>query len=133
MKTPRTTIARVITDKLDKQSRKQLSTDVAAYLLGTGRVGELDSLLRDVMQRRAEAGIVEVVAASAHPLTDKTRKDITREVKTVYPGAKQIIIDEQADPSVVGGVVVELPNQQLDLSIRSKLNKFKQLTAVGEN
>lgn len=129
MKTPRTTVARVITDKLAKQPTKQLSREVAAYLLENGRVGELDSLLRDVQQQRANAGTVEATAVSAYPLTDKVRSDIKAQVKAVAPGAKSIIISEQLDPDMVGGVKIELVNQQLDLSIRSKLNKFKQLTA----
>jgi F0F1-type ATP synthase delta subunit len=132
MKTPRTIIARIITDKLGKQSPKRLSHEVAAYLLENNRVGELDSLLRDVQQQRADVGMVEAVAVSAHPLTDKVRSDIKAQVKAAVPSAKSIIISEQLDPDMVGGVKIELANQQLDLSIRSKLNKFKQLIAVGE-
>lgn len=132
MKTPRTTVARIITDKLGKQPAKQLSREVAAYLLEDNRVGELDSLLRDVQQQRADAGMVEAIAVSAHPLTDKVRSDIKAQVKVAMPSAKSIIISERLDPDVVGGVKIELANQQLDLSIRSKLNKFKQLIAVGE-
>jgi F0F1-type ATP synthase delta subunit len=33
---------------------------------------------------------------------------------------------------VIGGVRLSLANQQLDLSVESKLNKFKQLTAAGK-
>jgi F0F1-type ATP synthase delta subunit len=132
MKTPRTTVARIITDKLGKQSATQLSREVAAYLLENNRVGELDSLLRDVQQQRADAGTVEAVAVSAYPLTDKVRSDIEVRVKAAVPSAKSIIISEQLDPDMVGGVRLELANQQLDLSIRAKLNRFKQLTALGE-
>lgn len=132
MKTPRTTIARVITDKLTEEPAKKLSRDVAAYLLESGRVGELDSLLRDVQQQRADAGIVEAIAVSARPLNDKIRADIEARVRSLYPKATKIIISEELDPDVVGGVKIELANEQLDLSIRSKLNRFKQLTAVGE-
>ena len=132
MKTPRTTIARIIIDKLGNESTKKLSKDVGAYLLETGRVGELDSLLRDVMQQRADAGTVEAVAITAHPLNDKVRSDVKTRVKAAYPQAKHIIVSEQHDPGIVGGVKIELANQQLDLSIRSKLNRFKQLTVLGE-
>lgn len=132
MRIPRTSIARVITDKLGRESTKKLSQDVGAYLLETGRVGELDSLLRDVMQQRAEGGIVEAIASSAHPLNAQGRSDVKAQVKKVYPRATQIIVSEQLDPELVGGVKIELANQQLDLSVRSKLNRFKQLTVLGE-
>lgn len=129
MKTPRPVIARIITDKLGKQPAETLSREVAAYLLETNRVGELDSLLRDVQQQRAETGVVEATVVSAHPLSSAVLSDVKARVKAVYPNARQIIISEQIDPNVVGGIKVELAEQQLDLSIRSKLNRFKQLTA----
>lgn len=132
MKTSRMVIARVITKKIAKVSPKQLSREVAAYLLEEGRVGELDSLLRDVMQQRADAGTVEADVVSAHDLNDAIRGDIRARVGALYPKADEIIINEQLDSDVVGGIKVELAHQQLDLSIRSKLNRFKQLTATGD-
>ena len=132
-KLPRHQLAAVLAEKsLGRLSEKKLSEEIAAYLLSEGRTGELDSLLRDIMQYRADRGIVEVVAVSARPLSVKVRRDIEGQVRELYPAAKTIIISEELDPEVIGGVKIELANQQLDLSIRSKLNRFKQLTAVGE-
>jgi F0F1-type ATP synthase delta subunit len=98
-------------------------------LLSEGRAQELNSVLRDVQVDWAESGYVEVLAASAHPLTTAVRADIERQVKTLYPNAKQIVVTEVPDPDVIGGVRLSLANQQLDLSVEAKLNKFKQLTA----
>lgn len=134
MKTSRTTISKTIADRTLKDvDTKQLSQEVAAYLLKERRVNELDSVLRDVQADRAEAGYVEVIASSAHSLDAKTRADITKLVKAIYPSAKQIIVSEVHDPSVIGGVRLSLANQQLDLSVEAKLNKFKQLTATGKD
>jgi F0F1-type ATP synthase delta subunit len=132
-KLPRHQLAAILAEKsLSGMSARQLGEETAAYLLAEGRTGELDSLLRDVMQYRADNGIVEVVAVSARQLNDKARRNVEAQVRELYPGAKQITISEQLDQSVIGGVRLELANQQLDLSIRSKLNKFKQLTTAGE-
>lgn len=134
MKAPRTRLAKLIADKTLKGGvSKGFDREVAAYLLSEGRVNELDSLLRDVQADWAEAGHIEVVARSAHPLTESVRADIKRRVKQVYPAAKQVVINETVDPEVVGGVRLSLPNQQLDLSIRSKLNTFKQLVTAGKD
>lgn len=128
-KTPRTVVAGVIAAKLDRIPTAKLGTEIAAYLLSENRAYELDSLLRDIQQRRAESGVVEVAAVSARPLSDAARRDIETRVRRLYPDAADIIIDEQIDPGVVGGVRLELANEQLDLSVRAKLNHFKQLTA----
>lgn len=133
MKTSRTRIAHTIADRTLKDgSKKKLSQEIAAYLLSERRVGDLDSLLRDVQADWAEAGFVEVLAASAHPLTAATRADIEKRIKPLYPNAKRIIVTEVHDVGVIGGVRLSLANQQLDLTVEAKLNKFKQLTTAGK-
>ncbi|HVX58470.1 MAG TPA: F0F1 ATP synthase subunit delta [Candidatus Saccharimonadales bacterium] len=134
MKAPRTRLARLVADQtLDKGVSGRFAREVAAYLLSEGRVDELDSLLRDVQEDWAEAGHVEVTARSAHPLTAAVKDDIRREVKKVYPAAKRIVINEVTDPAVVGGVRLNMPSRQLDLSIRAKLNLFKQAVTAGKD
>jgi len=134
MKTSRTTIARIITNQtLKSGSSKKLSQEIAAYLLGERRVGELDSLLRDVQADWAEAGYAEVLAASAHPIAPQVKADIKSHLKRLLPDAKQIIVTEVRDPDVIGGVRLSTANQQLDLTARAKLNKFKRLTTSGKD
>jgi F0F1-type ATP synthase delta subunit len=131
-KISRLKIAAAVADKLDlTKNEKQLSREIAAYLLSVRRTGELDSLLRDVMQIRADRGVVEVTAVTAFPLTTAVRADIEKNIRTHFPSAKTIIVSETHDDTVVGGVRLELANQQLDLSVRAKLNRFKQLTGTG--
>jgi F-type H+-transporting ATPase subunit delta len=130
----RTVLAKVIAGKLDDGSlaEDKLSQEVAAYLLTEKRVGGLESLLRDISQYRIEHdGVVEVVASSARPLSDDVRADIATAIRQVYPAAKRVIISERIDKSLIGGVRLSLPNQQLDVSVRASLNKFKRLTAAG--
>lgn len=133
MKTLRRDIADVIATKsLRTFNIKKLSQSTAAYLLEENRVNELEPILRDIQTIRAENGYVEVTAFSAHALTDRTRSDITLQVKLLYPKAKHIVITEQLDSRIVGGVRIEFPNQQLDLSIETKLNKFRHLSMTGK-
>jgi F-type H+-transporting ATPase subunit delta len=132
MKVSRTRLAAIIADRTLSTtiSERDLSQEIAAYLLSEGRTGELDSLLRDVMQVRAENGIVEVSAISSHEISAVVRADIEAIVRELQPHASSVIISEVLDPSVIGGVKLEFANEQLDLSVRAKLNHFKQLTAA---
>lgn len=132
MKTPRSQIAPVLAD-LTLQSgvdARQLSHKVAAYLLDENRTGELDSLLRDVVAYRADEGIVEVTVVAAHDLPDSVKQDIEKLVREQFKNVKQVIINQRIDVSVVGGVRLELVDRQLDMTIRNKLNRFKELTTV---
>lgn len=131
MKTRRTRIAKLVADRtlIKGGMSKRLSREVAAYLLTEGRTAELDSIVRDVQADWAEAGIVDVIASSAHPLTAPAKADIKKQVRELYPKAKRIIVTEVYDPGVIGGVNLNMAGRQLDLSVQAKLNKFKQLTA----
>lgn len=133
MKTPRHQIAATLARRtLRADSRPKLALEIAAYLLAERRTSELGSLVRDMMQYRADQGVVEVSVVSARPLSTAVRADVTAKAKMLYPGATEVIIADKHDPSVIGGVRLELPNQQLDLTVRAKLNRFKQLTAQGK-
>lgn len=133
MKTRRTRIAQTIADKtLKSGSSKKLNQEIAAYLLAERRVGDLDSILRDVQADWAEAGVIEVIASSAHELSAANKADIKKQVAKLYPAANKIIVTHVEDPEVIGSVRLELPNQQLDMSVEAKLNKFKQLTTGKE-
>lgn len=128
MKVQRTRIAATIADATLKDGvTKEYARELAAYLLAERRVGELDSLLRDVQAAWADKGYVEVLARSAHALTAEVKAAIKSRVQALYPAAKTVVVTEVIDPSVVGGVRLDLANQQLDLSVEAKLNKFKQL------
>ena len=133
MKQSRTKIAQTIANRTAKSgSTKAISKEVAAYLSAERRVQDLDSIMRDVQQDWANEGYVEVLASSAHPLTATVKNDISKEIMRHFPSAKQIIVTEVHDPEIMGSVKLSLANQQLDMSVEAKLNKFKQLTTGGK-
>jgi F0F1-type ATP synthase delta subunit len=133
MAIPRHVIAAVLAEKsLGNVDTPEFAEKIAAYLMQEHRVSELESLLRDIMQYRADHGIVEVIAVSAHRLTEQVERDIDAQIRALYPATKRVIITPEIDADAVGGVRLQLANQQLDLSVRAKLNRFKQLTAQGK-
>lgn len=123
-------LARIIGEKTMKvNSTDTLAKKVAAYLVEEGQKVDLNSLLRDVMQYRLEHGVVEAVAVSAHELTPAVIKDVKSVLGEHFPDAKHIKVDTRIDEKLIGGIRIELPHETLDLSVRSKLNRFKRLVA----
>ena len=112
--------------------REKLVNEIAAYLLEENLTADLDSLMRDVMQYRLEKGIVEVIVISAHQLSQDDIDDIYEVLKEEYPTAKTYTVDQQIDSRVVGGVKLEFPGSQLDLTIFSRLNLFKRHVEAGK-
>ncbi len=84
------------------------------------------------MVHRLEYGFVEATAVSAHELDATSLADIKDILKHEYPDAKSYHINTRIDAALVGGVRVELPDQQLDLTLRRKLSTFKRLTMQGK-
>ncbi len=133
MKKTRHHLAEVIGKKtLETTDYKKLAKQVAAYLLGTGQTYELQSLMRDILAYRAAHGVIEITATSANELSQADINDIKAMLKQEYPKAKSFEIDEAIDGRVMGGVKLDLPNEQLDLTVRAKVNTFKRLTTFGD-
>ena len=132
MKASISSIASIISSKtIGGIPPKNLSKDIAAYLLDEGRTGELSSLLRTVQEDWAQQGIVEATVSSAFSVNESVKKDIKAEIKKIYPNAKNINLIMEHDPSLVGGIKISTANDQMDISILSKLSKFKQLTLAS--
>ncbi len=106
-----------------------LVKSIAAYLATEHKQVDLASLTRDIMQYRLEKGYVEAVAVSAHELPQNVIDDIVDLLKEHFPHAHHVRVDSVIDESVVGGIRIELPQEVLDLSVKSKLNLFKRLVA----
>lgn len=134
MKQTRHHLADIIGEKtLNVVDEKQLAKEVAAYLLHEHQTGSLESLVRDIMQYRTEHGVVEAITVSSSALTDEVLKDVKTVLKQEYPNAKSYIVRSKIDEDLVGGVRIDLSNEQLDLSVKAKLSKFKRLTALERN
>lgn len=132
MKTPRHQIANILGSQLMKKPTQKavFSQEIASYLLSERRTAELEPLLRDIIDYRAKHGLVEVTAISAHQLSAKDRSDIEQLAQQLFPKASSILLNTQLDLNLIGGVLIEIVSKQLDLSIRTKLNRMKQLTSA---
>lgn len=132
MRASRKKIAQYISDRLDKgENLNKLAKEVAAYLLSEHRSSDLNSIMRDVIALRAASGQVEAEVVVAHELDPKIRRDLEKTVRAIHPEAKQIILDEKVDSKLIGGFKLSVIDKSLDLSVRAKLNRLKQMTVQG--
>lgn len=132
MKFARADLAAIIGEKtLQVSDMKQLAKQVAAYLLEQKSSAELESLMRDVLAYRQSHGVVEAEIASAHELSQETLNEVEDLLKLHYPDSKRVVVHDHLDPDVIGGLRVRLANEQLDMSVRHKLDTFKRLTTEG--
>lgn len=97
---------------------------LAAFLVDTNRLRELPLIVRDIEDALADRGVVVADIESAHDLSDEAVKVIKSFVATTT-GAKQVHFRTATDESLLGGVRVNLPGQELDGTLRHKLTMLK--------
>jgi F0F1-type ATP synthase delta subunit len=130
MKVSRHILAQAIAERtLHVSDGKLLAREIAAYLLEERRTADLESILRDIMQYRTDHGVLEAEVVSVHELQSHVLSDVKDILKTAYPKAKTVHLGSRQDESLVGGVRIDMANQQLDMTLKAKLATFKRLTS----
>ena len=118
-------IAEVVAELLDKGlSLSRLTRAIAAYLVAQRRTKELDAIMRDIIKFRASRGIRETTLTSAFPLDTATRESLKEIILQYYSGTKRLIVHEQQDKSLVGGLRLETDDLRLDISVHTQLQRL---------
>lgn len=107
------------------KDQKKLATAIAQYLTEERRTKELDSLMREIARVRSERHTVEATATSAYPLSAKVKADVKTLIAKTH-GSKTVVLNEVVDPEVIGGMRIETSEQQLDLTVQTRLNTLKK-------
>lgn len=106
----------------------QLSLDpITANFLGVlarnGRKSELRKVIRAYRRLAAEhRGETTAEVVTARPLNDDQLAALKQQLRT--RAGRDVSIDAAVDPDILGGIVVKLGSQQIDASIRTKLNRL---------
>lgn len=104
--------------------KKDVARRLAAFLVEESRTRELPLIIRDIEDALAGRGIVVADIESAHELNTTTVKLLERYVKE-QTNAKQVHFRTNVDETLLGGVRVNVPGQELDATLRRKLTNLK--------
>jgi len=108
----------------------QLGVDpITANFLGVlaknGRKNELRNVIRAYRRLAAEhRGETTADVITARPLGDDQLAQLRQQLRA--RAGRDVTIEAQVDPTILGGIVVKLGSQQIDASIRTKLNRLAQ-------
>jgi F-type H+-transporting ATPase subunit delta len=111
---------------LDKMFEGRTSDLLLNTLQVLNRKGRTE-LVIDVQLRyhelvMAKQGIVEVQVTTAEPL-DSGNRDLLQDVMSRRTGKTAVLV-EHVDANLIGGLVVRVDNEQVDLSISSQLERL---------
>ncbi|WP_380878147.1 ATP synthase subunit delta [Sphingomonas sp. DBB INV C78] len=98
-----------------------LTTNFLGVLAKNGRLGQIAPAIRAFSDLAARhRGEITAQVTSAHPLSD----DQVAQLKTTLKGqlGRDVTVDLNVDPAILGGLIVKVGSRQIDGSIRTKLN-----------
>mmetsp|Transcript_14752 Transcript_14752/g.16898 ORF Transcript_14752/g.16898 Transcript_14752/m.16898 type:complete len:207 (+) Transcript_14752:73-693(+) len=97
-------------------------------LAGNARLNELDKIVSTFSElMKAKRGIVEATITSAESLTKAQTDAIQKAMKAQVGEGKQVMLTSKVDPSIIGGLQVQIGDKFLDLSVASKINVISRL------
>ena len=108
----------------------QLGLDpITANFLGVlarnGRKNQLRPVIRAFRRLAADhRGETTAEVLTARPLNDDQLAQLRTQLRA--RAGRDVTIDAQVDPTILGGIVVKLGSQMIDASIRTKLNRLAQ-------
>jgi F-type H+-transporting ATPase subunit delta len=96
-----------------------------AVLARNGRKGQLRNVIRAFRRLAAEhRGETTAEVVTARPLNDDQLSALRQQLRS--RAGREVSIHAAVDPNILGGIVVQLGSQQIDASIRTKLNRLAQ-------
>ncbi|SCU86998.1 LAMI_0D04346g1_1 [Lachancea mirantina] len=122
----------VVVDTLAK-SQKDLDTSVSNLLKVLGENNRLD-LLSDVTSQFAKLtdaykGLIQATVTTAQPLDSKLLKRVEKALSqsNLVGQGKTLKLENTVNPDIQGGLIVEIADRTIDLSIASKIQKLNQV------
>lgn len=104
-----------------------ITLNLCTTLAGNAKLAELPKVVAAYTQlMKAKRGEVDATIISAHELTKKQGDAIAAAIKSNSKGAKEVIISSKIDPSIIGGIQVQIGDQFLDLSIKSRIEEISR-------
>jgi F-type H+-transporting ATPase subunit delta len=100
-----------------------ISTNFVGVLAKNGRKDQLRPVIQAFRRLAAEhrgETIAEVI--TARPMNDDQVAQLRSQLRA--RAGREVKIDAQVDPDILGGLIVKLESQRIDASIRTKLNRL---------
>lgn len=101
---------------------KQLINMLAAEIVETKQVNQVGLIISEISREmEIQLSTTNAKVYSAHEMSSAIKLEVAKLVKETS-GTDKVIIDEVIEPSLLGGVKIETPEREIDLSVRHKLD-----------
>lgn len=114
-----------IIDNIFKDQINKNLKNFIKILIETNRISsikDIDSSYKELLNEKNN--ILEGVAITAIPMNKEEIKKLEEKLSQKYN--KNVTLENQVDKSILGGVLVRLGNEEIDGTVKTRLNKVKE-------
>ena len=121
----RSNLAKAFVELAKPSNYKQLLAELARELMVSRRTAEVDLLLRDIKRELLkQKRQLEAEVFTAHKLQPSMLAEIEQHLRELT-GASKVNASLNIQEDLVGGLLVETPDELLDLSLKYKLEQLE--------
>ena len=114
-------------EALLKSKVSPITLNLCTTLAGNAKLNDLPKVASTYEQlMKAKRGQVDAKIISADELTATQSKQIAAAIKASTKDAKDVVISTTIDPTIIGGIQVQIGDQFLDLSIKSRIEEISR-------
>ena len=123
---------RVLTAVIEKLELSKVTSSFLIFLFDKGRIGFLTSI-NEFYQKMADElkGVAHASLTSAAELSSDAVEKIRSALSTKT--GKEIVLDVQQDPELIGGIVTQIGDLVLDGSVKTQLLNMRESLKRGES
>jgi len=111
-------------DRLFSETLSPSFLNLLRLLTDRQRIGLLDSVLNRVLEiYREQNNIALATVSSAVPLSDEQQSQISLKAQAVA-GTEKVEIQQQVDPSLIGGFVLSVGSKVIDASLAGQVRRL---------
>jgi F-type H+-transporting ATPase subunit delta len=109
---------------------EQLLRNFLLVLVDKGRAGQLEEIGREFERMVAEhEGIVHAELTTAIELSDEEARDLLGRI--ARSTGRKVEATRKVDPSLIGGIVLQVGSHRLDASVRGRLERLRRELATA--
>ena len=101
-----------------------VTLNLMTVLAGNARLSSIGGVADDYVKlMKARRGEVEATITSAEPLTKAQGAAVSEAMASQFPKGARVVLKTTVDPSILGGLQIQIGDKFLDLSVASRIDE----------
>mmetsp|Transcript_6745 Transcript_6745/g.11993 ORF Transcript_6745/g.11993 Transcript_6745/m.11993 type:complete len:209 (-) Transcript_6745:309-935(-) len=107
-----------------KGKTNPVTMNLMTTLAGNARLNSIVGITDSYIQlMKAKRGEVEATIISADPLNKSQTAAVSEAMKSQFPKGAKVVLKTEVDPSIMGGLQIQIGDKFLDLSVASRIDE----------